>query len=115
MMILKGSLLLLLAGLLCEGLAWNDLSQKWEKMTGIWFVFSIMANTMSYFDLVGDDCMEMIMETSVDQLEERIDSAVKKLRKYAKEQYKEKTKVKKNKFSMSRFKLAIACQVLKTA
>ncbi len=74
-----------------------------------------MANTMSYFDLVGDDCMERIMETSADQLEESIDSAVKKLRKYAKARYKEKTKVKKDTFSMSRFKLAIACQVLKSA
>ena len=74
-----------------------------------------MANTMSYFDLVGDDCMEKIMETSADQLECSIDDAVKKLRKYAKKRYKEKTKVHKDTFSMSRLKLAIACQVLKTA
>lgn len=77
--------------------------------------FSSMANTMSYFDLVGDDCMEQIMETSADQLEESIDSAVKKLRDYAKARYKEESKVNKDTFSMNRFKLAVACTVLKTA
>lgn len=77
--------------------------------------FSSMANTMSYFDLVGDDCMERIMETSADQLEESIDSAVKKLRHYAKTRYKEESKVSKDTFSMNRLKLAVACQALKTA
>ena len=77
--------------------------------------FSSMANTMSYFDLVGDDCMERIMETSADQLEESIDSVVKKLRHYARVRYKEESKVNKDTFSMNRFKLAVACQVLKTA
>lgn len=74
-----------------------------------------MANTMSYFDLVGDDCMERIMEASTDQLEESIDSAVKKLRQYAKARYKEENKVSKDTFSMNRLKLAVACQALKTA
>lgn len=77
--------------------------------------FFYMANTMSYFDLVGDDCMERIMEASADQLEESIDSAVKKLRKYAEARYKEETKVNKGVFSMNRFSLAISCKVLKTA
>ena len=74
-----------------------------------------MTNTMNYLDLVGDDCMEKIMETTTDQLEESIDSVVKKLRKYAKARYKEETKVKKDTFSMKRFSLAVSCQVLKTA
>ena len=77
--------------------------------------FFYMANTMSYFDLVGDDCMERIMEASADQLDKRIDVAVDKLRKYAKARYKEETKVNKDTFSMNRFSLAIACKVLKTA
>ena len=74
-----------------------------------------MANTMSYFDLVGDDCMEIIMEASTDLLDKRIDVVVDKLRKYTKARYKEETKINKNTFSMSRFKLAIACTVQKTA
>ena len=115
MMILKGSLQLSQAGLLCDEVPGNDLSQKWEKMTGYGFVFSSMANTMSYFDLVGDDCMERIMETSADQLEDSIDSAVKKLRHYARARYKEESKVSKGAFSMNRLKLAVARQVLKTA
>jgi hypothetical protein len=77
--------------------------------------FSSMANTMSYFDLIGDDCMEGIMETSADQLEESIDSAVKKLGHYARVRYKEETKVNKGAFSMNRLKLAVARQVLKSA
>ena len=77
--------------------------------------FSSMANTMSYFDLVGDDCMERIMETSADQLEESIDSAVKKLRHYARVRYEEESKVNNGAFSMNRLKLAVARQVLKTA
>ena len=78
-------------------------------------MFFYMANTMSYFDLVGDDCMERIMEASADQMDKRIDVAVDKLRKYAKARYKEETKVKNDTFSMKRFSLAIACKVLKTA
>jgi hypothetical protein len=82
-----------------------------------WYLVSFfyMANTMSYFDLVGDDCMEMIMEASADQLDKRIDVAVDKLRRYAKARYKEETKVNKDTFCMNRFSLAIACKVLKTA
>jgi hypothetical protein len=67
---------------------------------------------MSYFDLVGDDCMERIMDTSADQLEESINIAVKKLKKYANVRYKEENKINKNTFNMSRFKLAIACWYL---
>jgi hypothetical protein len=74
-----------------------------------------MANTMSYFDLVGDDCMERIMDTSADQLEESIDIAVKKLIKYANMRYEEENKINKNTFSMSLLKLAIASKVLKSA
>jgi hypothetical protein len=77
--------------------------------------FSSMANTMSYFDLVGDDCMEGIMETSADQLEDSIDNAVKKLREYAKARYEEESKANNGAFSMNRLKLAVARQVLKTA
>lgn len=74
-----------------------------------------MANTMSYFDLVGDDCIERIMDTSTDQLEDSIDSAVKKLREYAKMRYEEENEINKNTFSMSRLKLAIASKLLKSA
>jgi hypothetical protein len=70
---------------------------------------------MSYFDLVGDDCMERIMDTSADQLEESIDIAVKKLIKYANMRYEEENKINKNTFSMSLLKLAIASKVLKSA
>ena len=80
-----------------------------------WFRFLIMTTTMNYLDIIGDDCMERIMETSADQLEESIGSAVKKLKEYAKARYKEENKVNKDTFSMNRFKLAVACQVLKTA
>ena len=71
-----------------------------------------MTNTMNYLDLVGDDCMEKIMEAAADQQEKSIDSVVKKLRKYANMRYKEETKVNTNTFSMNRLSLAIACQVL---
>jgi len=73
-----------------------------------------MANTMSYFDFVGEDCMERIMETSADQLEDSINVAVDKLRRYAKARYKEETKVNKDKFSMNLLTLAISCKVIKT-
>ena len=74
-----------------------------------------MANTMSYFDLIGEDCMERIMDTSADQLEESIDIAVKKLIKYANMRYEEEKKVSKNTFSMCRLKLVIVSKVLKSA
>lgn len=80
-----------------------------------WFRFLIMTNTMNYLDLVGDDCMEKIMETSANQLEESIDSVVKKLRKYATVRYKEEDEVSKDKFSMNCLILAVASRVLKTA
>lgn len=115
MMILKGSLQLSQAGLLCDEVSWESFAPNMIKIDWLRVCFSSMANTMSYFDLVGDDCMERIMETSADQLEESINSAVKKLRQYAKARYKEESKVKKDRFIMSRFKLAIACQVLETA
>ena len=70
---------------------------------------------MNYLDLVGDDCMEKIMETSANQLEESIDSVVKKLRKYATVRYKEEDEVSKDKFSMNCLILAVASRVLKTA
>jgi len=73
-----------------------------------------MANTMSYFDFVGEDCMERIMETSADQLEDSINVAVDKLRRYAKARYKEETKVNKDTFSMNLLTLAISCKVIKT-
>jgi hypothetical protein len=69
---------------------------------------------MNYLDLVGDDCMEKIMETTTDQLEESIDNVVKKLIKYAETRHEEENKV-KDTFSMNRFSLAIACIMLKTA
>ena len=69
---------------------------------------------MSYFDLVGEDCMERIMGASADQLDKRIDDAVDKLRKYAKARYKEETKVNKDTFSMNLLTLAISCKVIKT-
>jgi len=73
-----------------------------------------MANTMSYFDFVGEDCMERIMETSADQLEDSINVAVDKLRRYAQARYKEETKVNKDTFSMNLLTLAISCKVIKT-
>jgi len=85
------------------------------KIDWLWVCFSSMPNTMSYFDLVGDDCMERIMDTSADQLEESIDSAVKKLREYAKMRYEEENEINRNTFSMSRLKLAIASKLLKSA
>jgi len=69
---------------------------------------------MSYFDFVGEDCMERIMETSADQLEDSINVAVDKLRRYAKARYKEETKVNKDTFSMNLLTLAISCKVIKT-
>ena len=74
-----------------------------------------MANTMSNFDLVVDDCMEKIMETSADQLESSINDAVEMLRKYAEVRYQEESEVNKDTFCMNRFKLAIACTILKSA
>ena len=114
-MILKGSLLLLLAGLLCDEVSRELFAPNMIKIDWRLVCFFYMANTMSYFDLVGDDCMERIMEASADQLEESIDSAVKKLRHYARVRYKEESKVSKGAFSMNRLKLAVARQVLKTA
>ena len=73
-----------------------------------------MANTMSYFDLVGDDCMEKIMETSADQLEESIDGAIEKLIEYVKVRYEKETEVNKGAFSMKRLTLAISKRVLKS-
>tara|TARA_B110000259_G_C13993719_1_gene393587 strand:+ start:624 stop:848 length:225 start_codon:yes stop_codon:yes gene_type:complete len=74
-----------------------------------------MANNMSYFDLVGDDCMERIMEASADQLDKRIDAVIEKLMKYTETRYEEESMINTKKFSMCRFKLAIACTVLKKA
>ena len=68
---------------------------------------------MSYFDLVGDDCMKKIMDTSADQLEKSIDDAVDKLRKYAETRYEEESKINVDTFSMNRLKLAVACKNLK--
>ena len=115
MMILKSSLLSLLVRLKCEGGGPELFVQKMGKIDWHLVCFSCMASTMSYFDLVGDDCMEKIMETSVDQLEDSINIAVDKLRKYADTRYKEETKVKKDTFSMCRLKLAVACLMLETA
>ena len=112
---MKDSLQLSQAGLLCDEVSQLPIVPKMGKNDWLWVCFSSMANTMSYFDLVGDDCMERIMETSADQLEDSIDSAVKKLRHYARARYKEESKVSKGAFSMNRLKLAVARQVLKTA
>ena len=115
MMILNGSLQLSQAGLLCDEVVPGMICPENGKNDWLRVCFSSMANTMSYFDLVGDDCMERIMETSADQLKESIDRAVKKLRHYARVRYKEESEVSKGAFSMNRLKLAVARQVLKTA
>jgi hypothetical protein len=73
-----------------------------------------MANTMSYFDLVGDDCMERIMDTSADQLEDSINIVVDKLMKYVETRYEEEFKINTNKFNMNWFLLTISCKVLKS-
>jgi len=73
-----------------------------------------MANTMSYFDFVGEDCMERIMETSADQLEDSINVAVDKLMKYVETRYDEEFKINTNKFNMNWFLLTISCKVLKS-
>ena len=73
-----------------------------------------MANTMSYFDFVGEDCMERIMETSADQLEDSINVAVDKLIKYVETRYDEEFMINTNKFNMNWFLLTISCKVLKS-
>jgi hypothetical protein len=73
-----------------------------------------MANTMSYFDFVGEDCMERIMETSADQLEDSINIVVYKLMKYVETRYDEEFKINTNKFNMNWFLLTISCKVLKS-
>jgi hypothetical protein len=69
---------------------------------------------MSYFDLVGDDCMERIMDTSADQLEDSINIVVDKLMKYVETRYEEEFKINTNKFNMNWFLLTISCKVLKS-
>ena len=69
---------------------------------------------MSYFDLVGEDCLEKIVDTSADQLEYSINDAVEKLRKYAETRYEKESKINENTFSMNRLKLAVACRNLKS-
>lgn len=69
---------------------------------------------MSYFDFVGEDCMERIMETSADQLEDSINVAVDKLIKYVETRYDEEFKINTNKFNMNWFLLTISCKVLKS-
>ena len=115
-MISSVSLLRLQAGLRYDGVSRESFAPNMIKIDWRLVCFFYMANTMSYFDLVGDDCMERIMETSADQLDKRIDVAIDKLRKYTETRYREDSLYQDDgKFSMSRFKLAIARKVLKTA
>ena len=78
------------------------------------FVFPNMTNTMNYLDLIGEDCMEIVINSMFYQMEHDIDNVVANLIKFAEMKYDKETKVNNNKFNMVRFKLAIANKLLKS-